>query len=327
MRRHAALVALLLLVVTLAGTAVAAPLGRVPSIGITVSDASRAAEFYATVLGFARVSDVEVTGPGLDALTGLANVRVRVVTMRLFDETLELTQYLTPVGRPMPAGSRSHDHWFQHVAIIVSDMDEAYRWLRERGVQGTSPEPQRLPDWNPSAGGIRAYYFKDPDGHALEILQFPAGKGDPRWQRAYGRLFLGIDHTAIVVGDTERSLRFYRDLLGMTVVGRSENYGPEQERLNDVAGARLRITTLRAASGIAVELLDYRTPRDGRAMAADARANDLVAWHVTLVTDDADAAARRLGGRIASMADGALGFRRAFTVRDPDGHAVRVIGP
>ena len=78
-----------------------------------------------------------------------------------------------------------------------------------------------MPDWNKNAGGIKAFYFKDPDGHALEILQFPADKGNPKWQQLAAahpdRLFLGIDHTAIVVGDTEASLKFYRDVLGLQV--------------------------------------------------------------------------------------------------------------
>ena len=76
--------------------------------------------------------------------------------------------------------------------------------------------------------------------------QFPAGKGDPKWHATIEPLFLGIDHTAIVVSDTETSLAFYRDLLGLRVAGESANYGPEQERLNNVFGARLRITGLRA---------------------------------------------------------------------------------
>ena len=63
------------------------------------------------------------------------------------------------------------------------------------------------------------------------------------------KLFLGIDHTAIVVGNTEASLKFYRDALGLQIAGTSENYGTEQEHLNNVFGARLRITSLRAGSG------------------------------------------------------------------------------
>ena len=52
---------------------------------------------------------------------------------------------------------------------------------------------------------------------------------------------------AIVVADTDVSLAFYRDALGMRVAGSSENYGSEQEHLNNIFGARLRITALRAA--------------------------------------------------------------------------------
>ena len=67
-----------------------------------------------------------------------------------------------------------------------------------------------------------------------------------------------------MISDTDASLRFYRDVLGLKVVGESENYGPEQERLNNVFGARLRITSLRAASGPGVEFLEYLAPGDGR---------------------------------------------------------------
>src|SRR5439155_27365095 len=101
---------------------------------------------------------------------------------------------------------------------------------------------------------IRAFYFRDPDGQPLEILQFPPGKRDPKFQRPSGRLFLGIDHTALVTGDTEACLGFYRDVLGLEVKGESENYGIEQEHLNGVFGARLRITALRAAHGPGIEL-------------------------------------------------------------------------
>ena len=92
---------------------------------------------------------------------------------------------------------------------------------------------------------------------------------------ANDRLFLGIDHTAIVVWDTDASLRFYGDLLGMRVAGESENYGTEQEHLNNVFGAHLRITALRGAQGPGIELLEYLAPRDGRPSPADANASDI----------------------------------------------------
>lgn len=65
-------------------------------------------------------------------------------------------------------------------------------------------------------------------------------------------------------------------------------------------GARLRITTLRAAAGPGVELLEYLAPRDGRAAPVDLKANDLAYWQIYFVVSDAEAAfsaARAARGR------------------------------
>jgi len=302
----------------------------VVGVSITVADMDRSIDFYSTVLFFEKVADVEISGSEAERLAGVPSLRMRVVTMKLGAERIELTEYLAPKGRPVPADSRSNDRWFQHIAIIVNDMDQAYLWLRRHRVVHISPAPQRLPDWNANAGGIRAFYFQDPDGHALEILQFPPGKGDARWQRPSDRVFLGIDHTAIVVGDTEASLAFYRDALGLKVVGTSENHGPEQERLNNVPGARLRITTLRAAEGPAIELLEYLAPRDGRPFPADTKANDLVRWHTLLLTPDAEAAADKLRAatrspvRPAVVSIPAARLSHGIRAQDPDGHALQL---
>jgi catechol 2,3-dioxygenase-like lactoylglutathione lyase family enzyme len=306
------------------------PVTAVDTVGLTVGDMERAVRFYTTVLTFEKVSDVEVAGPAYERLEGVFGARARVVTLRLGAESLELTEYLAPRGRPIPDDLRPNDRAFQHVAIIVSDIDAAYARLRTAGVEHGSTGPQRLPDWNASAGGISAFYFRDPDRHFLEILHFPRGKGRDAWQRT-DRLFLGIDHTAIVVGDTERSLMFYRDLLTMRVAGESENYDTEQEHLNNVFGARLRITALRAERGPGIELLEYLAPRDGRPAPVDLKANDLLHWQTTLLTgrpDDLLALVRlRVFGLVS--ADGVtapplLGLGRALVVRDPDGHAMRV---
>jgi catechol 2,3-dioxygenase-like lactoylglutathione lyase family enzyme len=304
-------------------------------IAITVEDVDRSVDFYSRVLTFEKISDTEVAGDEVEHFFGVFGSRVRIVTMKLGSESIELLQFLAPKGRPIRGDSRSNDLWFQHIAIIVSDMDRAYAVLRQNKVEHASSGPQRLPDWNKNAGGIKAFYFKDPDEHPVEILQFPEGKGDPKWQHAGDRLFLGIDHTAIVVSDTDASLRFYHDLLGLRIAGASENYGTEQEHLNNVFGARLRITALRAPSGPGIELLEYLSPRDGRPYPADERANDLVHRQTQLETDDANAiivplrlaTSRFVSSGNISFADGKIGFRSGFVIRDPDGHALGIVQP
>ena len=333
-RKFSAICALLLaLAVSLASAQQRSALvDGVDAIGITVSDMDRAVDFYSKVLTFEKVSDVEVSGENYEHLEGVFGLRMRVVRMKLGDESIELTEYLAPKGRPIPADSRSNDGWFQHIAIIVSDMDKAYAWLRQNKVEHASSGPQRLPEWNKNAAGISAFYFKDPDGHPVEVLQFPQDKGQEKWHRHTDKLFLGIDHTAIVVWSTDASLRFYRDLLGMRVAGESENYGTEQEHLNNVFGAHLRITALRGTSGPGIELLEYLAPRDGRPFPPDEHANDVVHRQTVLVTNAADVATKNLltaqvnfvsSGVVANQID-QLGFSKAFVVRDPDGHAIEI---
>ena len=301
----------------------------VDSIGLTVSNLDRSVSFFRSVLSFALEREYESSGRELELLTGVFGARTRTARLRLGQEVIELTEFVAPRGRAYPADTRGNDQWFQHIAVITSDMDAAYRGLREHSVAHASTGPQRLPDWNPNAGGISAFYFRDPDGHFLEVLQFPPGKGEPRWQ---GReaLYLGIDHTAIVSTDTARSLKFYRDGLGMTIAGGAENHGIEQEHLNNVFGVRLRITTLKAARGPGVELLEYLAPRDGRPAPLDLKANDLAHWETTIVAARPSVLlGSTFGGWLVSPSvvkpPAPFPFAHGLLVRDPDAHGVRVV--
>jgi catechol 2,3-dioxygenase-like lactoylglutathione lyase family enzyme len=304
----------------------------VESIGMTVSDMDRAVEFY-SALTFQKVSDVEVFGDDFEHLEGVFGARMRTVRMQLGNEYLDLTQYLAPPGRPIPADSHSNDLWFQHAAIVVRDMEQAFEKLRALKVQFVSTGPQTLPPSIKAAAGIKAFYFRDPDQHNLEIIYFPPGKGDPRWQAKTDKLFLGIDHTAIGVSNTDVSLKFYRDLLDLRKAGESENFGTEQEHLNQVFGAHLRITGMRAPSGPGIEFLEYLTPGDGRPRPADLHANDIVHWQTMIATDDLDLLAKKLrdayvrfiSSGIVAMPKDKAGFSKGALVSDPDGHSVLLI--
>ena len=305
---------------------------HVETVGFTVSDMDKAIDFYTRVLPFEKVSDTEVFGTEFEHLSGVFGSRARIVDLKLGNEKLELTEYLTPQGRPVPVDSRSNDRWFQHIAIIVSDMDKAYQTLRANKVRHASTGPQTLPTYITAAAGIKAFYFKDFDNHVLEILSFPPDKGAAKWhERAKsGKLFLGIDHTAIVVGDSETSLKFYRDKLGLTVAGTSDNYGPEQEHLNNVFGAKLHITGLHTKDdGIAVEFLEYVAPTDGRPFPSDTHSNDLWHWETTFAANGMDQffsayKADFISSGVVTFAEPILGFHKTAMIRDPDGHAVRL---
>ena len=212
-------------------------------------------------------------------------------------------------------------------------MDQAFHKLRALKLQSVSTGPQTLPASIKAAAGIKAFYFRDPDQHNLEIIYFPPGKGDPRWQETSDKLFLGIDHTAIGISNTDASLKFYRDLLELRKAGESENSGTEQEHLNQVFGAHLRITGMRADSGPGVEFLEYLTPRDGRHRPTNVRANDIVHWQTVIMTDDLDILAKKLRDAhvsfvspgVVAMPKNKAGFSRGALVSDPDRHNVLLI--
>lgn len=330
------IIGITILIALASGKAFPQSVQKIESVGFTVSDMDKAIDFYTRILPFEKVSDGETFGTEFEHLSGVFGARVRIVRLKLGDEILELTEYLNSMGRPIPLDSKSNDKWFQHIAIIVSDMDKAFETLRKNKVRFASTAPQTLPKTIPNAAGISAFYFKDFDNHILEILQFPADKGAKKWHDLAnkGRLFLGIDHTAIVVGDSEESMRFYRNSLGLSVAGTSENFGTEQEHLNNVFGAKLHITGLRTKEeGIAVEFLEYFAPRDGKKFPEDTRSNDLWHWQTSFEANEVNPLLNVLtknkfdfisGGQV-DFSGNNLGFKKALLVRDTDGHAVRIV--
>ncbi|GMV51926.1 MAG: hypothetical protein AMXMBFR67_34690 [Nitrospira sp.] len=308
----------------------------VATVGFTVSDMGRSVAFYRDVLTFKPISDVEVDGPEYDRLWGIFGVRARVVRMQLGEQQLELIEFLSPPDvRPIPAPSYSNDLWFQHFAIVVRDMEAAWAQLRKHHVRQISPRPQTIPMSNHAAAGIKAMKFRDPDGHNLELLWFPDGKGSPAWHQSTTELFLGIDHTAMTVRSTENSIKFYRDLLGMTVAGGTLNMGAEQQYLDSLPGARARVTGLAPKIGPpGVEFLEYELPTAGRPIPVDSHPTDLWHWQTTLVVSDVEAAAAALRGlaqfvssTVVTLPEQALGFTKGVLVRDPDGHVIELVSP
>jgi catechol 2,3-dioxygenase-like lactoylglutathione lyase family enzyme len=305
-------------------------LPEVLGLSLTVTDLDRSVAFFQG-LDFMLDGRRELSGAPLAALEGLPSVMIRSARLHLGSEHVELDEFAER-GRPLPDGAKSNDETFQHMAIVVADIDAAYQRLRNHGVETISPAPQTIPLSNPSAGGIRALYFHDPDRHALELIWFPTGKGNPRWQAPRTSAFLGIDHSALAVADTESEQRFYESF-NFHVGGRSLNFGPEQEALSGVPGARVRITNLSPEKGPAVEFLSYLSPGPGRTMPQHTAPNDVWHWEVTVAVPDLDAAlsgVESTGGHRVSTAPVdvtslSLGYTRAALVTDLDGHCLRLV--
>ena len=326
---------ILLIAFIVFNSAIIAQVTSVDAIGITVKEMDRSVKFYTEVLGFNKISDTELAGPEYEQLQGIFGLRMRVVRLQLGDEFIELTDYLTSGGRSIPEDAKSNDLIFQHIAIVVSNMEQAYKRLRSYNVVHVSTSPQTIPASNIAAAGVKAFYFHDPDMHNLELIYFPAGKGLTKWQNPNGKIFLGIDHTAIGISNTDSSLAFYDDLLGIERKGDSWNLGMEQAHLNFVENASLHITGLRPSQGPGIEFLQYLVPGPGKPFPTDSKTDDIWHWQTTLLVNNAETLYDKLkaGGyklvsiQPVSLRDKSGKRSTAFIVRDLDGHSLLIREP
>jgi catechol 2,3-dioxygenase-like lactoylglutathione lyase family enzyme len=305
---------------------------RIGRISFTTADADRLGGFYQRAFGFEVMEPERYSGADFAQLTGIGGAQAHALPLRLGEETIELLVFAQR-GAPYPADVGCDDRRFQHIAIVVADMEAAYSRLCtcEGWTAITRPAPQRLPA---GSGSVTAFKFRDPEGHPLELLAFPPDNVPACWRKTPDRQgsCLGIDHSAIVVSGTEPSVAFYRQVLGFSIVGGSLNRGPEQERLDAVPGAVVEVTALDPGTGKPphLELLCYRSSRLPRGSPAPLSCNDIAATRLTLEVDDVRALEHRLAAEHVSFISAGVVVLRdngpALMIRDPDGHALLLVG-
>ena len=250
---------------------------------LVTADLARLCQFYLDRLGFTAdgaEQPIDRDEMRLLGLTGSGRRR----SLRFGQQRVAIDQFEN-LGRLYPAGTNAASLSFQHLALVVNDMAEAYQHVQDATAISVGG-PQHLPA---SSGGVFAFKFRDPDGHPLELLQFRTGA----WLRGPG-----IDHSAISVADTKASRAFY-ERLGLKLGHHTVNHGPDQARLDDLEGVVVAVVPMLPAVGTPhLELLGYHIPRGNLEPAL--RANDIAAtrivWHGT----------------------------RPALLRDPDGHLQQI---
>lgn len=265
-------------------------------------------EFYESALGFREVAVEHLSGARTQERFDVTGRSLRI-TLELGAQKIKLLQFVDQPGRAYPSGSGASDLVFQHFAIVVTDMAAAVAQLEQ--VEGwtaiTSGGPQQLPA---TSGGVTAFKFRDPEGHPLEFLQFPPDQVPVRWQqpRAHGP-FLGIDHSAICVADSARSMAFYA-ALGLERSTQTVNDDPAQARLDNLVRPVAEVTGMSPSQPTPhVELLCYR----GASAAArlDLRANDVAATCLVFEPDRRASAPENCRAPVQNLTD-------------PDGHHLAV---
>ena len=146
-----------------------------------------------------------------------------------------------------------------------------------------------------------------------------------------------IFHTGLTVSDLDRSIAFYRDLLGLELVSHWDSGEPYLRTIVGYPDAELRIALLRlprggvGASGHHIELLEYRAPRGVR---GDARTFNPGNAHVAFMVEDLDAAYADLtakGVRFKSapveITHGRNRGAKAVYLLDPDDITLELVQP
>lgn len=143
---------------------------------------------------------------------------------------------------------------------------------------------------------------------------------------------ISADHTGITVSNLERSLAFWRDVLGFELSHTAHQTGELAEEITGVAGAEIKLAVLKAPGGHKIELLEYLAPPDRKQVAV--RPCEVGSLHVALIVNDLDAVLERIAasgwkpaGKPQTLKTGPNAGKRVVYVRDPDGTTIEFMQP
>jgi catechol 2,3-dioxygenase-like lactoylglutathione lyase family enzyme len=138
---------------------------------------------------------------------------------------------------------------------------------------------------------------------------------------------ISADHTGITVSNLERSLAFWRDILGFELSHTAHQKGELAQEITGVADAEIKLAVLKAPGGHKIELLEYLAPADRKR--AILRPCDGGFVHVALLVEDLDAVLAQIAasgweaaGKPQTLQIGPNAGRRVVYVRDPDGTTI-----
>jgi glyoxylase I family protein len=136
-------------------------------ITVRVSDMERSLAFYRDGLGLRVIFDVRLDGAGLEAVAGAKGARGRMVGLLVPGAgrvSIELLGFEHPRSERPPPGRFTG---YSNISLSVDDLEAAYDACAAGGLQPL----QRPVD----VGGVRMFFLADPDGTAIEVIEFPHG--------------------------------------------------------------------------------------------------------------------------------------------------------
>ena len=136
---------------------------QIHHVAVSVSDMDRSLKLYRDILGFEVSFDIVAESPEASIITGLKGAKMHLAMIKKGGSSIELFQYLNPIGKPLPREHRQCDNGITHIALSTKNFDEALKAVKEGGYELYS-DPQKI-------GNAKVVYFKGPDGETLELLE------------------------------------------------------------------------------------------------------------------------------------------------------------
>ena len=134
-------------------------------VGLVVADLEQSLKFWCDAMGFVVLRQMEESGPHIDAMMGLKDVKVTTAKLAAPDNNiLELLCFHSHPDKNRWAGV-PYSTGFTHIALTVKDLDETLRHLKPFGVSIPN-QPQLSPD-----GQVRVIYATGPEGVLLELVE------------------------------------------------------------------------------------------------------------------------------------------------------------
>ncbi len=146
--------------------------GKIYHVGLTVSDMDRSIAFYRDILGLQFQGEIFMDGPETEAMFQRKNCQARVAYLNGSKEIgmppVELIQFTDAKSREIPSDLFTTS--VSELCFYTEDIDAVYKVLQEHDVICLSA-PQSFDFTSSGFGKSKAFYFRDPDGIILEMMQ------------------------------------------------------------------------------------------------------------------------------------------------------------
>ena len=136
-------------------------------VGLSVSNMERSLVFYRDFIGMKVVLEVDFSDERMEKITGIHDAKCKIVHLQLGNTILELFQYYSPIGKPIPPERRQCDNGFTHIGFGVTEIRAQVKQLKKRGIKLLGELTEVRP-------GAWVVYFYGPDGEVCEFRQVSA---------------------------------------------------------------------------------------------------------------------------------------------------------